>query len=126
MSQQTNNDYLKLPESLHNVYRSADDKLFHYPSCVDVTPEEWKIIMKAWQDCEVRSGHASWENEPCRWCGECVCVCQAYPQASFTLPPSDSDGEVRGTRHVPSPELLARRAAYTPRYPERGPRPASK
>lgn len=90
MANRDNNDYLELPNHLWDVYRTGRNTLFHYPSGADLTPQEQQEITHTWQDLQVRSGNGSWDNEPCEHCQESVCVCHAYPESSFTLPPEEN------------------------------------
>lgn len=79
-----NNEYLNLPQHLQNVSRSADDHLFHEDGR-DLSAGEYAEIIAAWQEHEVLSGAASWDNEPCEKCGQVVCICKAYPEATFKV-----------------------------------------
>ena len=89
---------------LGTIYRSANNELFHYPGGEELTDEEVRELTQRWQENQVNAGKASYDAEPCNWCGEAVCICSINLPAEFDLPPLEEGESIQDHPYVLSEE----------------------
>jgi hypothetical protein len=96
----------------NEIYRDLNGNLFHEDGA-ELTLLEYKELTALWQAEQVKDGNASWDSDPCNWCGEAVCTCNLNLAAGFDLAPREE------TRSPRQPRTLPRQgSSYRPERPE--------